>query len=85
MALPTILPVIITDRTDTLIMLDRTGGTGTGPMAIGATVDFRANTLSKVRRRQRNSPAAPVNSAALGSSWFEKEIGQPFDRQGRTN
>ena len=35
MALPTILPVIIMDRTDTLIMLDRTGGTGTGPVAIG--------------------------------------------------
>ena len=49
MALPTILPVIITDRTDTLIMLDRTGGTGTGHVAIGATVDFRANTLSRVR------------------------------------
>jgi hypothetical protein len=33
MALPTILPVIIMDRTDTLIMLDRTGGTGTGDPA----------------------------------------------------
>ena len=43
MALPTIHPVIIMDRTDPLIMLDRTGGTGTGHVAIGGTIEFRAN------------------------------------------
>jgi hypothetical protein len=47
MVLPTILPVTITDRTDTLTMLDRTGGTGTGHAVIGATVDFRGKHLVK--------------------------------------
>jgi hypothetical protein len=57
MALPTIHPVIIMDRTDTLIMLDRTGGTGTGPVAIGGTIDFRAVD------RARNHPKRAIRSS----------------------
>jgi hypothetical protein len=33
-----ILPVIITDRTDTPIMLGHIGGTDTGPVVIGGTI-----------------------------------------------
>jgi hypothetical protein len=58
MALPTIHPVTIMDRTDTLIMLDRTGGTGTGPVAIGGTIDFRAVDKSRAQsfyRRWRSN------------------------------
>jgi hypothetical protein len=36
---PIILPVIITDRMDTRIMLGRTGGIGTGRGAIGGIID----------------------------------------------
>jgi len=49
MVLPTILPVIIMDRTDTVIMRDRTGGTATGPVAIAGTIDFRAVDKSRTQ------------------------------------
>jgi hypothetical protein len=51
---------IITDRTDMLIMLGRTGGIGTGPVATGGTTDFCAKEnvmterLSSDRERSRN-------------------------------
>ena len=33
-------------------MLDRTGGTGTGHVAIGGTIEFRAQTVTDALRRK---------------------------------
>jgi hypothetical protein len=72
MALPTILPAIIMDRTDRLIMLDRTGGTGTGPVAIGGTIDFRAVDKSR---------AQSVHRGANRSVSRHPEVGQETQDQ----